>query len=105
MGLILDKNLITKGRASPTDILITVFDESQRVELQQIASMLRERNYCVEVYPASPKLGKQIEYADKKGIPFVFFKNNDSNEMRLKTLATKEERIFSSVEDFLKAFP
>jgi len=105
MGLILDKGLIAKGRPSPTDILITVFDEGQRVELQAIASTLRTRNYAVEIYPAAPKLGKQIEYADKKGIPYVFFKTVDTGEVRVKTLATKTEASFATLGEFFEAFP
>ena len=105
MGLILDKNLLPKGKASPTDILISIYEESQRKELQSVASKLRQKNYSVEIYPSSPKLGKQIEYADKKGIPFVFFSEPGKQDVRLKNLATKEEKNFESVHSFIESLP
>jgi histidyl-tRNA synthetase len=37
------------------------------------AQALRKRGFKVETYHAPQKIGKQIGYAEKKGIPFVWF--------------------------------
>jgi histidyl-tRNA synthetase len=37
------------------------------------AQALRRRGFKVETYHAPQKIGKQLGYAEKKGIPFVWF--------------------------------
>ena len=38
-----------------------------------MAEQLRGRGIACEVAPAADKFGKQIRYADRRGIPFVWF--------------------------------
>jgi histidyl-tRNA synthetase len=37
------------------------------------AQALRKRGFKVETYHAPQKIGKQMSYAEKKGIPYVWF--------------------------------
>jgi histidyl-tRNA synthetase len=37
------------------------------------AQALRKRGFKVETYHAPQKIAKQMSYAEKKGIPFVWF--------------------------------
>ena len=103
MGLILEKDLLEKGRACPTDVLVTVYAEEQRPFCFEVAAALRQKGFATEVFPSTPKLGKQIEYADKKGIPLVVFIQSEPLLIKTKKLSTKEEKEYSSLDEFLTA--
>ncbi len=60
-------------RKSPADILMVLPDEAQRGVTLETANTLRARGYKVEMYHAASKLKKQLAYAEKKAIPFVWF--------------------------------
>jgi len=47
------------------------FGESETLHSLKAIKILRENQIKTEFYPDKAKLGKQIQYADKKGIPFV----------------------------------
>jgi histidyl-tRNA synthetase len=53
--------------ATPAPILVTLFDESRRNETLAIGAALRRANLGAEVYPEAKKLGKQLEYANRRG--------------------------------------
>lgn len=64
---------IQTGSKSPADILMVLPSEEQRLEATQTARILRERGYNVELYHAPQKVKKQLSYAEKKGVPYVWF--------------------------------
>ena len=53
--------------------LVAVWNEEDRSASNQIANQLRARGIAADVAPTAAKLGKQIKYADKLGIPYVWF--------------------------------
>lgn len=61
------------SRVSPAVVMVAVWDEAGRLECNHIAAHLRERGIAADVAPKATKLGKQIKYADKLGIPYVWF--------------------------------
>ena len=61
------------NRVSPASVLVAVWNESERAESNAIANALRARGIAADVAPTAAKLGKQIKYADKLGIPYVWF--------------------------------
>ncbi len=63
----------TATRVSPAAVLVAVWDEERRGESNRIAAALRSRGIAADVAPTAAKLGKQIKYADKLGIPYVWF--------------------------------
>ena len=67
------RSLATSTRAVPTVALVAVTDEEHREASVDIARVLRSRGISAEVAPSAAKFGKQIKYADRRGIPFVFF--------------------------------
>ena len=91
MDLILSENLIPATRKTVTKALITVLSEEQRPLCNQTAGKLRSLGVPTEVYFKSPKIGKQIEYAEKKGITCVLFIQPDG-AVEAKDLKTKEQR-------------
>lgn len=100
IDLILKKNLILIESASPSKVLVTVLNEPERPALVKLADKLRKLGIFCEVFPTAPKLGKQIEYADKKGIPYCLFAEND--KIRIKDLRTKQETDYSTIEEWIQ---
>ena len=56
---------------APADVMVALFDTSATGPSMQLAGRLRAQGLRVLVYPDADKLGKQIKYADGRGIPFV----------------------------------
>ena len=54
-------------------VLVAVWNEEDRPAANRIANQLRARGIATDVAPTAAKLGKQIKYADKLGIPYVWF--------------------------------
>lgn len=79
-------------RKSPTDILVTVPSDEKRVEAAVIAKTLRDRGMNVELYHSAQKIKKQMEYAVKKGIPYVWFPPfEDGQNHEVKNMLTGEQ--------------
>ena len=66
------------NRVSPASVLVAVWNEEDRSASNLIANQLRARGIAADVAPTAAKLGKQIKYADKLGIPYVWFPADDS---------------------------
>lgn len=91
MELLVEKKIDLPRTRRPA-VLVTVYNEAQRGACNELAEKIRSQQIICEVYFRSPKLGKQIEYAEAKGIPFVAFLNADTHELNVKDLHTKEQR-------------
>jgi histidyl-tRNA synthetase len=63
-------NLFPDFANEGTKVVISNFDNSLMDKVLPILSKLRENNIKAELYPDATKLGKQIEYASKKSIPY-----------------------------------
>jgi histidyl-tRNA synthetase len=72
-GKMLSEGLITPGPKSPADILVVIPSAEQRDAALATAALLRKRGFNTEVYHQADKLAKQIRYASRKEIPFVWF--------------------------------
>lgn len=70
---LLREDLVTVTRQTPTAVLVAVGSEDDRAASNRIANSLRERGIAAETSPNSAKFGRQIRYADRRGIPFVWF--------------------------------
>ena len=73
MGVLVGRGLVTASRSVPTAVLVAVTDEGSRADSEAVADALRARGISTEVAPKADKFGKQIRYADRRGIPFVWF--------------------------------
>ena len=67
-------------KKSPADILMVLPNEDQRGTAQETARTLRRRGFKVEMYHAPQKLKKQLSYAEKKGIGYVWFPPFDEGQ-------------------------
>ena len=70
--------VLTATREVPTAVLVAVTNEETRAEANNVARSLRERGIPADVSPVASKFGKQIKFADKRGIPFVWFTDGES---------------------------
>ena len=79
--------LISKGRVSadrvvPSVVLVAVDHENTREQSIGVANALRARGIACEVAPKADKFGKQIRYAERRGIPFVWFGEGSVKDIR-----------------------
>ncbi len=98
-GLVLEENGIKPDlRVSPTDILITTFEDGGESASIQIAAELRDAGYRVEWYPQPVRLQRQFKYADRNKIPLVIIIGPDemvSDKVSLKEMASGEQETFA----------
>ena len=65
-------------RSVPTCVLVAVVNEEARGQSDRVAAALRRRGIACEVSPSAARFGKQIRYAERRGIPFVWFPGVDA---------------------------
>ena len=54
-------------------MLVALNDDESWSAAQDVAGALRSRGIATEVAATAQKFGKQIRYAERRGIPFVWF--------------------------------
>ncbi len=74
------------GPSSPAQALIIVFSENLLPYCFEVASLLRDNNINVEIYPGAAKPAKQLSYANKLGIPFVLLCGENEEKKRQVTI-------------------
>jgi histidyl-tRNA synthetase len=77
LGPLFRRNQLVATRRTPTCVLVVLDKEETRARSQAVAARLRARGIPTEVFHAAKKYGQQIKYADKLGIPFVWFPGDD----------------------------
>ena len=83
---------IEPGPKSPADILMVLPSEERRQEAMETARTLRARGYKVEMYHAPQKVKKQLSYAEKKSIPYVWFPPfEDGSDHEVKDMGKGEQ--------------
>ena len=70
---LLAAGLMQASRSVPSAVVVAVAAEDSRADSNRVAASLRARGIPVEVAPTAAKFGKQIRYADRRGVPFVWF--------------------------------
>ncbi|MDO5712009.1 MAG: histidine--tRNA ligase [Micrococcales bacterium] len=73
LARLLPAGAIGTTRPTPTCVLIALGAEQDRAQASSLAAALRSRGIATEVAPTAAKFGKQIRYADRRGIPYVWF--------------------------------
>lgn len=82
VSLLLGRDLVRSTRKVNSAVLVAVTDEESRQRSDDIAQILRKRGIPCEVAPRAEKFGKQIKYADRRGIPFVWFPSPDGDTVK-----------------------
>jgi histidyl-tRNA synthetase len=70
---LISDGVVGASRPVPSAVLIALADEESRRAADTIADELRRRDVACEVAASPQKFGKQIRYAERRGIPFVWF--------------------------------
>ena len=65
--------VLAGSRAVSSAVLVALADEDARLSAQELAGRLRRRGIPTEVAASPQKFGKQIRYAERRGIPYVWF--------------------------------
>ncbi len=79
---LLGQGLLTATRPVPTAVLVAVDSEETREASIAVAEQLRARGISCEVAPKADKFGRQIRYADRRGIPYVWFGAASGGEVK-----------------------
>jgi histidyl-tRNA synthetase len=82
VSILLGRGLVTVSRPVPSAVLVAVVDEEARSASLAVAGALRARGIACEVAPAADKFGKQIKYADRRGIPYVWFPEDGAHSVK-----------------------
>ncbi|MFV0458140.1 MAG: histidine--tRNA ligase [Actinomycetales bacterium] len=96
LGLLFARGL-TASRSVPTAVLVMLPDDESRDRCRRLAQVLRDRGISALVAPRPDKFGKQLRFADRRGIPFVLFPgeataaDGDITGVELKDLRTGEQ--------------
>ena len=83
--------MVTASRKVPTAVVVAVITEDQRERSEAIAAALRARGISTDVAPSAAKFGKQIKFADKRGIPFVWFPGDEGAADTVKDIRSGEQ--------------
>lgn len=70
---LLGRGLLRADRVVPSAVLVALVDEESREHSDGVAQRLRVRGIPAEVAASAQKLGRQIRYAERRGIPYVWF--------------------------------
>jgi histidyl-tRNA synthetase len=70
---LLADGVLAASRAVPSAVLVALPDEAARPACDAVAQRLRSRGVPTEVAASAQKFGKQLRYAERRGIPFVWF--------------------------------
>ncbi len=70
---LLSEGVVEPGPKCPSDLLVVVPSGDLHRSALEVAAQLRARGYNVETYHQADKISKQLRYAARKGIPFVWF--------------------------------
>lgn len=76
------KGELSASRPVPTCVLVAVDAEETRAESMAVAAKLRARGIPTEVAPKADRFGKQIRFADRRGIPYVWFLPDQLKDIR-----------------------
>ncbi|MCA6393984.1 MAG: histidine--tRNA ligase [Cytophagales bacterium] len=95
--------LFPKEAQVSSNVMLAHFDDATLRYSLNVANQLRESGISTEVYPDVTKLKKQLDYANRKEIPFVVVVGTD--EMKDGMLTVKDmdkgEQVKLSVEELL----
>lgn len=78
LARLIGQESVRASRPVPSAVYIALNSDADWGRAHQLADQLRARGIAVEVAVSAEKFGKQIKYADRRGIPFVWFLGADS---------------------------
>jgi histidyl-tRNA synthetase len=86
---------------TPADVMMAVFDANDAPHAMRVAALLRRAGLRVLLYPDPDKLGKQIKYADSRGIPYVAILGGDEiaqGTLTVKNLKAQSQQVYTQAD-------
>jgi histidyl-tRNA synthetase len=83
---------------TPADVMVAVFDGADAPHAMRIAGLLRRVGLRVLVAPDADRIGRQIKYADSRGIPFVALLGSDeigAHTVTVKNLTAQTQQTYA----------
>jgi histidyl-tRNA synthetase len=91
LGRLFGLDALTISRAVPTCVVVALPSEDVRADCDRTAAALRRRGIPTEVAPSAAKYGKQIRYAERRGIPYVWFPGAGGEPDTVKDIRSGEQ--------------
>jgi histidyl-tRNA synthetase len=88
---LLAEGVLSGSRAVPSAVLVALVDEESRPASEAVAAALRARGIACEVAPSPQKYGRQIRYAERRGIPFVWFPGGGDEPHQVKDIRSGDQ--------------
>lgn len=88
---LLNRGALVADRKVPSVVLVALTSEETRGDSDAIATALRANGVPCEVAATAQKFGKQIRYAERRGIPYVWFTGDAPGEHQVKDIRTGEQ--------------
>ena len=88
--VMLGLNLFPEELACSTKVLFVNLGAAEEEASMRLMSELRNHDVAAEIYPESSKMKKQMEYANRRGIPYVIIIG--SNELECQVATVKDMR-------------
>ena len=107
IGLVMEElNLYPETLNSTVEILCLNFGNAEALQSMKLLQQLRKEGKKAELYPEAAKIKKQMEYANKRSIPFVIMIGESEltkNTFVLKDMlkGTQKEYNFNEVNEAL----
>lgn len=98
-------NVFPEDTEVSSQVLVCHFDENAMQYGLKVLHTLRQNNIASEIYPdITRKINRQLEYADKKKIPFTIVIGGDEMQSGLLSLKSMKsgEQLKKSLEDIIK---
>jgi len=96
-----EMNLFPENIGNRTKVLIASFSEDSLKHSFELGTALRKSGISCDIYPSAAKMKKQLNYADKKSIPFAIIIGDDeisSGKWQLKNMETGEQMKLDTAE-------
>ena len=84
--VMLGLNLFPAELACSTKVLFANLGEAEQTASMSLVSKLRDKGVATEIYPDMGKMKKQMEYANRRGIPYVVIIGSNELERGVVTL-------------------
>ncbi len=99
--VLVQQDLFPKGSLEITKVMFVNFGEKEEMYCLPVLAELRKNSVNAEIFPNSTKMKKQMNYANRKQIPYVILAGDsemESGKFTLKNMESGEQQLVTSEE-------
>jgi histidyl-tRNA synthetase len=101
LGILMGRGMLVASRSTPACVLVTLNSAEHQGSANMIARRLRSRSIAVDVFHEPVRYAKQIEYAQKKGIPYVWFHDVEGDGRHAVRLLSESTQVEADPETWV----